>query len=83
MRMSRSLNKGGRMKQILILMIVFTFAISLMAEVLNINTSQQNYEFDLMDIIGLSFDDESMMLETATNTHTFLFDDIIFRHCPS
>ncbi len=66
------------MKQILVLMIAFTFAISLTAEVLNINTAQQNYTFDLTDIVGISFDDESMMLETPTNSHTFLFDDILY-----
>jgi len=66
------------MKQILIMMMVLVFAISLTAEVLNINTSQQNYEFELVDIIGLSFDDESMMLETSVMTYTFLFDDILF-----
>ena len=66
------------MKQILILMMVFTFAINLTAEVLNINTSQQNYTFDLVDIVGISFDEESMMLETITNTQTFLFDEILY-----
>ena len=66
------------MKQILILMMVFTFAISLTAEVLNINTAQQNYTYNLIDIVGLSFNDESMMLETPANTHTFLFDDILY-----
>jgi len=66
------------MKQIIIMMMVLFFAASLMAEVLNINTSQQNYEFNLTDIISLSFDDESLMLETAEMTHTFLFDDILF-----
>ncbi len=66
------------MKQILIISMVFVFAVSLMAEVLNINTSQQDYEFNLEDIIGLSFDDESMMLETSAMTHTFLFDDILY-----
>ena len=66
------------MKKILIMMMAFVFAVSLMAEVLIINTSQQDYEFDLTEIIGLSFDDESMMLETSEMTHTFLFDDILF-----
>lgn len=66
------------MKQILILIIAFVFAISLAAEMLNINTSQQNHTFDLTDIVGISFDDESMMLETAANTHTFLFGDILY-----
>ena len=66
------------MKQILILIMAFVFAISLTAEVLNINTAQQNYIFDLTDIVGISFDDDSIMLETAANTHTFLFDDILY-----
>ena len=66
------------MKQILILMMAFTFAINLTAEVLNINTAQQNYTYDLTEIVGISLDDESMMLETPTNTHTFLFDDILY-----
>ena len=78
MRMILIINKGGMMKQILIMMMVLVFAVSLMAEVININTSQQNYEFNLEDIIGLSFGDESMMLETSAMTHTFLFDDILF-----
>jgi len=78
MRMIRSFIKGGMMKQILIILMTFVFAVSLMAEVININTSQQNYEFNLEDIIGLSFDDESMMLETAAMAHTFLFDDILY-----
>jgi len=78
MRMSRSFIKGGMMKQILVILMTFVFAASLMAEVLNINTSQQDYEFNLEDIISISFDDESLMLETSANTHTFLFDDILY-----
>ena len=76
--MSRSLNKGGIMKHILIMMMVFVFAVSLMAEVLNINTSQQNYEFDLAEILAALLPRNSTMLETAAMTHTFLFDDILF-----
>ncbi len=66
------------MKHFIIMMLVLVLTISLSAEILVINTSQQNYEFDLTDIISLSFDDQSMMLETSEMTHTFLFNDILF-----
>jgi len=66
------------MKQILIMILAFAFTISLTAEDLNINTVQQNYVFDLSDIVDISFDDESMMLQTPTNTHNFLFEDILY-----
>jgi hypothetical protein len=45
---------------------------------LNINTNQQNYTFDLLEILGVSFDDNSMIVETTTMFHTFLFDDILY-----
>ncbi len=66
------------MKHFIIMMLVLVSAVSLSAEIIVINTSQQNYEFDLTDIISLSFDDQSMMLETSEMTHTFLFNDILF-----
>jgi len=66
------------MKHFIIMILVLVFAVSLSAEILIINTSQQNYEFDLADIIGLSFDEDSMMLETSEMTHDFLFNDILF-----
>jgi len=66
------------MKYLLVMLMVFASVVGLTAEMLVINTSQQNYEFDLMDIINLSFDDESMLLETDAMTHTFMFNDILF-----
>ncbi|MBT3755927.1 MAG: T9SS type A sorting domain-containing protein [Candidatus Cloacimonetes bacterium] len=66
------------MKHFIIMMLVLIFSLSLSAEIFIINTSQQNYEFDLVDIIDINFDDESLMLQTSEMTHTFLFEDILY-----
>jgi hypothetical protein len=50
----------------------------LAADLLNIYTSQQNYEFDLTEIINLSFDEESLLVETFDMIHTFMYDEILY-----
>ena len=66
------------MRQTMIIL-VFLLSISfLSAEFLNIYTSQQNYEFDLTEIINLSFSDESLQVETFEMIYTFMFDEILY-----
>lgn len=60
---------------ILVLLLSFSF---LSSELLNIYTSQQNYDFDLTEIINLSFSDESMQLETFEMIYTFMYDEILY-----
>jgi len=62
---------------ILILVLIITISF-LSAESLNIYTSQQNYEFNLTEIINLSFSDESLQVETFEMTHTFMYADILY-----
>jgi flagellar hook capping protein FlgD len=64
-------------QKMIILVFILSFSF-LSAELLNIYTSQQNYEFDLTEIINLSFSDESLQVETFEVIHTFMYDEILY-----
>lgn len=66
------------MKQALIIFILILSTGLLMAEYLNVYTAQQNYEFDLADIISLYFSEDALQVETFEMIHTFMFDEILY-----
>jgi hypothetical protein len=66
------------MKRLILISLVILFAMQIYAEDLNINTSQQNYSFDLMEIVSITFSDDALMLETMDSTYDFMFSEILY-----
>jgi hypothetical protein len=66
------------MKRLIMISLVILFSVQIFAENLNINTSEQNYSFDLLEIVELTFSDDTLMLETLDNSYDFMFSDILF-----
>ena len=66
------------MKRLILISLVILFAMQVFAENLNINTSEQNYSFDLMEIVEITFNDNALLLETADNSYDFNFSDILY-----
>jgi hypothetical protein len=66
------------MKRLILISLVILFTVPIFTENLNINTSEQNYSFDLMEIVELTFSDVALMLETMDNSYDFMFSDILF-----
>lgn len=65
------------MRQTMIIVLLLMISL-LTAESLNIYTSQQNYEFDLTEIINLAFSEESLQVETFEMVYTFMLDEILY-----
>ena len=66
------------MKRLILISLVILFAIQIFAEDLNINTSEQNYNFDLMEIVEITFSEDALLLETMDDSYQFMFSDILY-----
>lgn len=66
------------MKRLILISLVILFAVQIYAENLNINTSQQNYSFDLIDINEITFSSNSLLLETMQDSYEFMFSEILY-----
>jgi hypothetical protein len=66
------------MIRLILISLVVLFALQVFAENLNINTSEQNYSFDLMEIVEITFNDNALLLETVDNSYDFNFSDILY-----
>lgn len=66
------------MKRLILISLVILFITPVFAENLNINTSDQNYSFDLLEIVEITFSQTALLLETVDDSYQFMFADILY-----
>jgi len=66
------------MKWLILVSMVILCVSNVFSETININTSEQNYSFDLIEVEGIYFSEVSMLIQVTDVVYEFQFSEILY-----